>query len=364
MFERRLDQVLNAEYSDLRDFSDIQAPFLRIYNENTLEAVLIKSNQSIVLEALLKSSNQLPEQAIEMVRGGQAVMRYDNHNKVLPDWAGIKGNRSPSDLQRPFNLLPGETKTSWSWGTAEIREKCKLDKNGYVHSTVPWPLRQLLHYCVHSFARYGYIVTDKELFVARIGCTEPLPFAESQDSECKANIADNAVIEYTSVPWDHTEGSDGLSINLALWILHIMAANGGDLKGEPYCNLGDETLVDHINQQRFTRSEPSFDKNVPLSFESTYQQTKGDTTDVDEDSMTSGAQSESGGPSPLRDSKGKGRAIEKSSSTAANSKNKGRKRSGRRGPGHGSSPSRGIEKRKPRHGNQWKGESFASRLAK
>lgn len=125
-----LRNILQTEYT-LNNFSDLPPfPFRDVRDEDTLEALLIKSNQSIVCEALdvahsatqaktdLKSS--LPEMqvlkshgSIYMARGGQSVfsrfelgedakLKKSKHKYYYrPDWAGVR--RSDSQ-EKPRNL--------------------------------------------------------------------------------------------------------------------------------------------------------------------------------------------------------------------------------------------------------------------
>lgn len=57
----------------------------------------------------------------------------------------------------------------------------------------------------------------------------------------------NGVMEYVSIPWDNTKTgksnySQGLTINLSLWFIHILAGNEHEVAWE-YGELRNETLV-------------------------------------------------------------------------------------------------------------------------
>lgn len=265
LFNNQLQLALNTHISGLHDFSYIQSPFRRIYNENALESLLIKSNQSIVLEALLKTPQDFLNQKVEMVRGGQAILMFDKSGKDMPDWAGL------NERQRPNNILPGETKTSWAWKSTDIEGSNFRDgANSQYPKGSLWPLRQLLYYCICSFTRYGYIITDKELVVVRVGSREG-PGVSEDDERYEAavmeRVFDNPVVDYLSIPWECTGTSSRLTINLALWILHVLAANNGHLQSTPYASLDDETLIPPNKQRTLRREELSFDMHQPLSFE-------------------------------------------------------------------------------------------------
>ena len=265
IFNNQLQLALNTQVSDLHDFSYIQPAFRRIHDENALESILIKSNQSIVLEALLKTPRNFLKQKVEMVRGGQAILIYDKSSRDMPDWAGI------NERQGSNNILPGETKTSWTWQSTDIERTSLPNGDGDEGSMQSlWPLRQLLNYCICSFARYGYIITNKELVVVRVGSGEATGLSEGDtgyEAEVRERVFDNAIVDYLSIPWESTGMSSQLTINLALWILHILAANNGHLQSTPYASLVDETLI-HPNIQRTPRrDEFSFDMHKPLSFE-------------------------------------------------------------------------------------------------
>ncbi|KAI4218490.1 MAG: hypothetical protein L6R36_008929 [Xanthoria steineri] len=86
-------------------------------------------------------------------------------------------------------------------------------------------------YCITANARYGYLITDQELLAIRISWLESagktLPKTTREEEVERRQRKGN--LEYKAIPWtnDASEPSSsthGLTINLALWWLHTMAA--------------------------------------------------------------------------------------------------------------------------------------------
>ena len=140
------------------------------------------------------------------------------------------------------------------------------------------PMRQIFTYCVKLNARYGYIITDQELVVIRVcPIIEPSDSGETNDSQesrreagsskrgqemakSQASLPDldedhdfelpspvfrkveaNGRLEYKAIPWSNAASldprrSNNLTINLALWWLHIMASVSSNIK-EQYTPL-------------------------------------------------------------------------------------------------------------------------------
>jgi hypothetical protein len=99
--------------------------------------------------------------------------------------------------------------------------------------------------------RYGYLITDKELVVFRIGpADDRIP--HSSQKELRQAVAENSIVEWQSIPWEN-HGDSKLTVNLALWVLHILAANNGLLDWE-YKELAEETIMDFESQQKLTTS--------------------------------------------------------------------------------------------------------------
>ncbi|KAI1198634.1 hypothetical protein F5X97DRAFT_323340 [Nemania serpens] len=255
IFSPRLQRALNSE-SRLHDYSHIHASYCRIHDEDSLEALLVKSNQSVLLESLEHTSHDLLLQGALMVRGGQAQLYHSWRNRAkkdrkvwprgaakmrskwCPDWAGL------ADVHGYNNILPGETKLSRNWRSEDLNDYVGEEGNSALrseeNSKALWPIRQLLHYCIESHTRYGYIITDAELVVVRVRPNgEYIPGATIDDVR-KAAIA-NAFIEFQSIPWQGPKSSDELSVNFALYVLFLLASNNG-LMDWKYMSLTDEKL--------------------------------------------------------------------------------------------------------------------------
>ena len=239
---RQLQQTLNQPFP-LLDVPPVNAAQRRFSDERSLTLVLAMTNQSIVLEALSQTSDNLMSQNIQMVTGGQALLVF-GHPKDDPDWAGTNDENARSNDQLPQNILPGDTKMSWNWKSSELKDCHLRDEKGYLRPVGKlWPVRQLLYYCLVSYSRYGYIITDKELVVIRVGPTQNHEVSEDDYLNCKNHVSRDAAVEYISIPRGNAGAAEELTVNLALWILHILAANNGRLGHRPYRSLEYEILT-------------------------------------------------------------------------------------------------------------------------
>lgn len=290
IYDGGLNKVLGSEFP-CQDFSAIpQQPFREIHDERSLESLLTRWNHSVVSEALSVAQEYLhtkdSKMTIYMATGGQGYIPRsgkEKKEKLFPDWAGtqpafreadVKGNKISS-----INILPGDTKVSKKWSSADI-VKGPLDTD---YSPDAWkrPLKQVYTYCLKANARYGYIITDKELVVIRIGPTtqEKSPtFTSTQESSQSFNSVwtlpkiieegsshgsfkydegndyvlpksilqkmkrDGGLLEFKAIPWTIDKGNesqgahDSMTVNLALWWLHMMASVSSNIK-EGYAPL-------------------------------------------------------------------------------------------------------------------------------
>ena len=244
MYGGALQSILQEKY-ELQDHSAIpEFPFCEIHDENSLETLIIKWNYSVVSGALAAGQQRLQRyrdwEQIYMVRGGQANYPGSD-SKHRTDWAGIHRSHSPR-WARPTNILPGDTKLSCKWTSEPIEYGAAED------STTPenWfgPLKQVYTYCLRANVRYGYILTDKELVVLRIrpGPQDRSLSAKDKKNPSKISTADAAqktkrsgVVEYRSIPWVENNSDvgatpDGMTVNLALWWLHLLAADAKEIE--------------------------------------------------------------------------------------------------------------------------------------
>ena len=291
-----LNEVLESEFV-CQDFSAIpQKPFREIHDEQSLESLLTKWNHSVVSEALSKAQECLytnhSNMTIYMARGGQSHIPQSGKGKCFPDWAGIQPAVSQADVQATkissVNILPGDTKVSKKWFSNDIVNG-PLDTD-YTSDNWQRPLKQVYTYCVRANARYGYIITDKELVVIRIGpstqeksptSTQPSTQEDSPTSTQKSSqgfglvqtipeitedessqgcfehdegndytlpqqtfneMKNGGILEYKAIPWTNDNGGkprraqDSMTVNLALWWLHMMASVSSTIK-ERYAPL-------------------------------------------------------------------------------------------------------------------------------
>ncbi|KAL8796091.1 MAG: hypothetical protein Q9182_007425 [Xanthomendoza sp. 2 TL-2023] len=233
-------KILDSE-QNLHDHSNIaEMPYRRIYDEASLESFLNIWNWRVVSEALeMAQKGKLltaDGNRIFMARGGQAYFpKFSAKNraknkKLKPDWAGIK--QSLGRPGQPPNILPGDTKLGSKWHSSDI-EPGRVRQVGSHSRWLP-AIRQIYTYCVMTDARYGYLITDQELLAVRISW-----FSDTGTKGTKGNAKLPArrlgILEYKAVPWSRdttaSQNSDpGLTINLALWWLHMMAAVGHQIQ--------------------------------------------------------------------------------------------------------------------------------------
>jgi hypothetical protein len=271
-----------------------------IHSEANMSDIVVLWNKTIVSNGLKVAQKQigtdLPHEKIYMCQGKQAQPpskvpemlgpeskgKKKNQKHRNPDWAGRKPSTvNPNEPRRKAkkptkakNLLPGDTKVSPKWKSANLT---KGDVNKAVVKDKSWfqPVAQIYTYCVRSNARYGYIITDKELVVVRIrSLPQTGPPREEESTDKKREEQDeyrkldpdimagsqeleefvegapeatqaltDGVMEYKAIPWDsHIPTSqrnpEVMTVNLALWWLHMMAAESSAIE-EDYVTLTD-----------------------------------------------------------------------------------------------------------------------------
>ncbi|MCJ1367796.1 hypothetical protein MMC16_006930 [Acarospora aff. strigata] len=283
-------EVLKLEFpqQELPDYNR-HLPFHRseIHDEDSLEALLIIWNNAVVSRALSVAQRSLrlsssdtagyATEEIFMARGGHAMIPGVKAEKSpRPDWAGIipsviyqgknMGRKSYS------NVLPGESKLSTKWKTSLDPDSLQYKK----------PFFQLFKYCELANVRYGYLLTQEELVVVRVSrkprdqvshsTPSPKPSQTSRTAEWKEEQAklslpetgrtkQDRMLEFKSIPWvNESEGKEGfLSINLALWALHMMAATARSI-GPEYRDLQNEYQIQDTASMK--RSPPDIKRSV------------------------------------------------------------------------------------------------------
>lgn len=268
--------------------------FIEIQDEDSLEALLIRWNNAVVSCALsvaqndphLRASSDLGDVSNEiyMARGGHAHIPQTEKKKGLrPDWAGIIRSLvqpTSNEHQSHKNVLPGDTKLSTKWSSTKWKSSQESQDVEFKK-----PLCQLLTYCERAQVRYGYILTQEELVAIRISVRPGTKAPATQTSRpglprsCNvqtkmemefstANVGSataHRIVEFKSVPWENggEAGEDQLSINLALWWLHMMAARERSIASEydDLCKEYQITHRDHMEPSGKVRKKTGDKKN-------------------------------------------------------------------------------------------------------
>ena len=264
IYDGSLKRILDMSVQFPDSFHIPPFPFCEIHDEDSLESLLILWTQQIVSNALAVTQDNLNSLCtsgrIYMVRGGQArrlesYPKKEKRRNSFPDWAAVKKLATTVDVQdKACNLLPGDTKISSKWKSHGIKFG---DRNAYKSTpNSARPIIQVFNYCLKANVRYGYIITDQELVVLRIRASDAgtkqaksKGIEESQEayaSEGQKKARRSGEVELVSVPWDNhatdPRGDDcKLSINLALWWLHILAATECGIESS-YPELSGEKL--------------------------------------------------------------------------------------------------------------------------
>ena len=249
IYDGQLKEVLECHFP-LRDFSAIpEYPFCEIHDESSLDVLIAKWNQSMITDALSSAqiflAHRLNHGRIYMVRGGQTD-DLAPAKKLRPDWGGVKWYRG--NTRKPRNVLPGDTKLSYKWSSADIT----LGPTKIHPKNADWlrPLTQVFSYCVRSDSRYGYLITDKELVVLRIrpgSLTKIQATVKTMGSSKVPNLTPAAqarltgILEFQAIPWQSKNRvlrsqRSGMTVNLALWWLHMLAAEDSAIR-EQYAPL-------------------------------------------------------------------------------------------------------------------------------
>ena len=292
----KLYEVLNRSF-DFNNYSNIREyPFRGIQDEDSFQRFLVLWNWQMVSEALTKSQpHLLPlRHHVYMSTGGQArcpkpkkgeragaqkrESRNDKERRWKPDWGCYTlDSTNDEDSEDPINepsLLPGDSKISTKWSSSQIHLG-KVELRWGTKSQLS-PLRQIYSYCLAHNRRYGYLITDLELVAIRIR------FQNDNDAEgdmitpdpdtLRARARKSSVLEYKAIPWQSqplnaNQTAGGLTMNMGLWWLHIMATGNTNI-GFDYGDL-DAAVWAPVNRTKAsTPSRPGLIKVCiePLAF--------------------------------------------------------------------------------------------------
>ena len=132
--------------------------------------------------------------------------------RFKPDWWMFQQKKPAT------NIVFGDSKCSTKW--------CSDTSRGLPSKTTDWiwPMRQIGTYCYQGETRYAFIMTPRELVVAR--------FYLHQQNAIPSRV------EIKSIPWEAGGSPNELTMNLALWALAMFALN----KDHRDINSRDETL--------------------------------------------------------------------------------------------------------------------------
>lgn len=225
----------------LREHPNIpKLPFCEVHDENSLDCFLVLWTWQVVSDALAATQRDHlthhPNEAVYMVRGGQAQFSSgpnsrDPASSEKPDWAAVRRPVHESGLHqgsmKPKIILPGDTKLSSKWSSTQLPRglrKREMAKN------VSNPIGQIYRYCLRANARYGYLITDDELVAVRIDIESPEAFYKRHGGLRRREI----VLRFKAIPWDNAASTDPelITINLALWLLHLVAAWDGKINSD------------------------------------------------------------------------------------------------------------------------------------
>lgn len=268
------DHILKHE-PHLPDASQMRPSLDFALNEPGVGDFIQESNRRIVETALKETKKLLGwHEFVSMIRGHSAepVHRAGKQKPFRPDWAGVRvgDDFQPRDLA---NILPGDTKYSHCWTfndllgseiTDDVLDSGKFERPHWVK-----PLNQVFTYCVELKVRYGYVLSDRELLVVRIrpeqkGKTaaktrtnvthsekdtprrstrlqmKPKPPREPDPETIEEREIRKGILEFASIKGGSQDG-DGLTVDLALWWLHLLALKDNTVQ-RSYNALADEAL--------------------------------------------------------------------------------------------------------------------------
>lgn len=235
--------------------------FMNIWDEGAVESFIYDWNSKVVCQALKETQELRGQQnRLWMVRGCFAQKLGKNFS---PDWAAISTIGDRCEMTKlETSILPGDTKISTKWNFSAGLKEGTIEEGSTrwrPEDRPQWfkPLAQIFTYCCRLRARYGYVITDKELLAVRIGPGPDSPRTGGPMSMERAQLSQtelNGILEFAAVQWDHgvqqdvgvMDSSDGagkskMSVNLALWWLHLLAEKDRSFQWE-YGPLDQEGL--------------------------------------------------------------------------------------------------------------------------
>lgn len=275
------EKILSHE-QDFADPSRIVPSRKYALKEGGIGRFIDNTNRKVVEDALKATKNILGRhEFISMVWGDDAkeVERPGRKKNEFwkPDWAGVRvGDDFEPILEDLTNILPGDTKDSRAWtfndllgseipyAVIDLRKFGKFRRPQWTQ-----PLIQIFTYCAELEVRYGYLISDRELLVVRIRAyqkgetpaesrtevahpeidpprrstrlrTNAKQSIELDQETIKKEDIRNGILEFASIKFG-SQQEDVLTVNLALWWLHLLALKDYTVQ-RSYKALADEGL--------------------------------------------------------------------------------------------------------------------------
>ncbi|RAH64708.1 uncharacterized protein BO66DRAFT_335634, partial [Aspergillus aculeatinus CBS 121060] len=206
---RRYGALLTT--SGLQDNPFRNSPMDSLTTESTLVHLIARSSTDRVQEALrcgfaLLNPAQHARFSVVYYGAGEAAARIE---RCAPDLA-FYDPHLPSHI-RP-NRLPGDVKPSYKWNTGLANSPSHTDRKEYKQV-----LSQVNYYMIQHQARYGFILTNRELVAIR-----------RLDNHGNLQLA-------APVPWtaSGTATHPQLTVLLALWTLGMLSSDNQDWSLNP-----------------------------------------------------------------------------------------------------------------------------------
>lgn len=131
--------------------------FRKITHKSCVDAILLKHNHVGVNCVFAMAATQLKNRGLQLPISWSwgTLSHVEEDTRLRPDWAGTIHSTNPPYMNR----LPGDTKQSKKWTSTMRGSDSRNDQKEFRK-----PLGQALLYCIKVISRYGYIVTDAEVF--------------------------------------------------------------------------------------------------------------------------------------------------------------------------------------------------------
>ncbi|KAK4031760.1 hypothetical protein C8A01DRAFT_21078 [Parachaetomium inaequale] len=270
IYGRKLIEEARRTGASSLNFPRVSAIDRVVDDEPTTISLLTIWNRSIVNAALEEAAIlNLFHPCIWRAKTGQNISTEKSAKKVKhrlkPDAGAVSLCTTCLSAQSPslaLERLPKDYKTASKWESLPFLRQALTNetgegegkwKTGEMTEQAAMPIRQVYTYCVKSGCRYGCILTTAEAFIFRIKPrTEMRDSATTGGCSSKTQTINQALkadglMEYVSIPWENHNHDDpdnyaDLTVNLALWFVHILAGNAHRVDWS-YPKLWEEQLA-------------------------------------------------------------------------------------------------------------------------